>query len=236
MSDVSGDVLQEQIDYYRARAGEYDEWFLRQGRYDRGQALNRQWFTEAAQVREALTAFGPTGHVLELAGGTGLWTQILAETAATLTVVDASAEMLALNQARLAGRHVDYVLADLWTWRPEAHYDAVFFGFWLSHVPPERFDDFWRLVGFCLAPGGRIFFVDSLPDETSTAVDHRLPGETATLTRRLNDGREFQIVKVFYDPLVLEERLHAIGWQVTVQNTPSYFLYGSGTLSEGLAT
>jgi hypothetical protein len=29
-------LLADQIAYYRARAGEYDEWFLRQGRYDRG--------------------------------------------------------------------------------------------------------------------------------------------------------------------------------------------------------
>lgn len=27
-------TLQQQIDYYRARAGEYDQWFYREGRYD----------------------------------------------------------------------------------------------------------------------------------------------------------------------------------------------------------
>ena len=32
--------------YYQARASEYDEWFLRQGRYDRGSAQNAPWFTE----------------------------------------------------------------------------------------------------------------------------------------------------------------------------------------------
>ena len=29
-------LLAEQEDYYRARAGEYDDWFYRRGRYDRG--------------------------------------------------------------------------------------------------------------------------------------------------------------------------------------------------------
>lgn len=29
-------LLAEQLAYYRARAGEYDQWFLREGRYDRG--------------------------------------------------------------------------------------------------------------------------------------------------------------------------------------------------------
>jgi hypothetical protein len=30
-------ILREQADYYRARAPEYDQWWLREGRYDRGQ-------------------------------------------------------------------------------------------------------------------------------------------------------------------------------------------------------
>lgn len=205
---------------------------MRQGRYNRGPELNRQWFAEVAQVREALAAFGPTGRVLELAGGTGLWTQSLADTAASLTVVDASPEMLALNQARLAAHPIKYVLADLWAWRPETRYDVVFFGFWLSHVPPERFDGFWQLVRSCLAPGGRVFLADSLRSESSVAKDHRLSeGDGTTQTRRLNDGREFQIVKVFYDRSALSARLNAAGWRTALHQTPNYFLYGSADSS-----
>src|SRR5437588_4564864 len=96
MSDPAS-LLREQMEYYRARAPEYDEWFLRQGRYDRGPADNRQWFDEAAQVGSMLTAFEPVGRVLELAGGTGLWTRELARFAGRLTVVDSSREMLAIN-------------------------------------------------------------------------------------------------------------------------------------------
>ena len=39
-------LIAEQIAYYRSRAGEYDEWFLRQGRYDHGPELNERWFAE----------------------------------------------------------------------------------------------------------------------------------------------------------------------------------------------
>jgi len=40
-STLESGPLKEQLEYYRARAAEYDQWWLRQGRYDRGAALNR---------------------------------------------------------------------------------------------------------------------------------------------------------------------------------------------------
>ena len=234
-TDDAPDPLREQLDYYRARAAEYDEWWLRQGRYDRGAALNAQWFAEADQVRAALAAFHPAGRVLEFACGTGLWSERLLATAEHLTCLDGSPEMLALNQARLRSPKVDYIQANLFEWRPVAHYDAVFFGFWLSHVPPERFAAFWDLVAACLAPGGRVFFVDSRHEPSSTAVDHRLPErEATTLRRRLNDGREFQIYKLFYEPEDLAARLRDLGWRFEARQTEHYFLYGSGSRVDSL--
>lgn len=226
--DQSG-TLREQLEYYRARAGEYDQWWLRQGRYDRGEGNNSQWFGDAAVVSSALAAFRPAGRVLELACGTGIWTERLLPFASHLTAVDGSSEMLAINAARVQSPVVRRNQADLFTWQPEERYDVVFFGFWLSHVPPERFVEFWELVRSCLAPGGRVFFVDSRYEHTSTAVDHRLPQPEATvLRRRLNDGREFQIYKVFYEPAELAQRLYGLGWRFEVQETGHYFLYGSG--------
>jgi demethylmenaquinone methyltransferase/2-methoxy-6-polyprenyl-1,4-benzoquinol methylase len=82
-----------------------------------------------------------------------------------------------------------------------------------------------------LAPNGRVFFVDSLYNEASTAVDHRLEGPRATTTGRLlNDGREFRIVKVYYRPEELTGRLATLGWRVTARTTESHFLYGHGSL------
>ena len=229
LADMADDaLLVQQIAYYRARAGEYDEWFLRQGRYDRGPEQNRRWFAEVAQVADALRAFGPGGDVLELACGTGIWTERLIAHAASVTAVDSSPEMLALNRARLASLRVRYVQADLFAWQPERRYDVVFFSFWLSHVPLARFAAFWQLVRSCLAPGGRVFFVDSLYSDASTARDHRLEDPAATtLTRRLNDGREFRIVKVFHAPGDLEDRLRALGWHANVKATPHFFLYAT---------
>jgi len=224
-------ILQDQIDYYRARAAEYDEWWFRGGRYDRGAELNARWHADTAAVDAALIdwldARRPR-NVLELASGTGLFTRHLAPRTDHVTALDASSEVLAINRARVGAGNVEYIEADLFTWRPPRRYDAVFFSFWLSHVPPDRFDAFWAMVRQALEPGGAAYLIDSAFDRTSTAKDHVLPGQSdGVVTRRLNDGREFRIVKVFYEPGDLTERLRRVGWDSALDRTANYFIYGS---------
>ncbi len=172
-------LLAEQLDYYRARAGEYDQWWLREGRYDRGPEVNAAWFAQTAELERVLERFGPRGEVLELACGTGLWTRHLVRYADRVTAVDAAAEVLEINRTRVPGEHVSYVQADLFHYEPEpSAYDACVFCFWLSHVPAERFAAFWETVARGLRGNGRVLFIDSARSELSTAADHRSGART----------------------------------------------------------
>ena len=220
--------LDEMIAYYRARAAEYDQWFYRQGRYDRGHAANAQWAAEAAQVAGALDEFGLCGNVLELACGTGIWTRQLLKHADTITAIDASPEMIQINRHKVAGDRVTYVQADLFEWQPQTRFDGIFFGFWLSHVPPQMLGRFWRTVADALRPGGKIFFVDSLPSPTSSAVYHEQPRPGQLHVRKLNDGREFRIVKEFHAPDEIAQAAASAGLRVTIQQTAEYFLFARG--------
>jgi demethylmenaquinone methyltransferase/2-methoxy-6-polyprenyl-1,4-benzoquinol methylase len=225
-------VLTEQLDYYRARAAEYDKWWNREGRFDRGAEANTRWFGETSELEQVLKRFDPRGDVLELACGTGLWTRHLVEYSDALTAVDAAPEVLAINRARVGDAGVRYVEADLFDWAPDQRYDACVFAFWLSHVPEDRFAAFWEMVAGCLKPGGRVLVIDSARTERSTAADHVLPSEGGddTMTRRLDDGREFQIVKRFYDPAELERALAELGWSASVGATAEFFIYGIAEL------
>jgi SAM-dependent methyltransferase len=89
------------------------------------------------EVVAALDAFGPAGDVLELACGPGTWTALLLRHADTVTAVDGSPEMLAIASSRVHDERVRFVRADLFAWRPDRRFDVVFFGFWISHVPPS---------------------------------------------------------------------------------------------------
>jgi trans-aconitate methyltransferase len=219
-------LLDEQIAYYRARAEEYDEWWFRTGRYDRGEEQRRAWFGEVAQLEAALRDARPVGRVLELACGTGLWTRHLVETAESLTAVDASPEVARLNAERVKSPRVRYVQADVFEWQPDSLYDLVFFGFWLSHVPEHRFVDFWRMVWSALRPDGQAFFIDNLFGQEQTAANHKDIDRGGVVERKLNDGRTFNIVKIFYEPAALEKRLGGLGWTGYVRSTGRFFIHG----------
>jgi SAM-dependent methyltransferase len=204
----------EQLAYYRAVAGEYEDHAIDVPGLD--------------ELTMAIDSFRPTGDVLELACGTGIWTERLARAARTVTAVDGAPEMLARARARVCpGARVRFVEAELFTWQPDRRYDDVFFGFWISHVPEERFAAFWSLVAEALQPGGRVFFFD---DNHRTDAELVEGADAPVVQRRLIDGTPFRVIKVPYHPGDLERRLHVLGWNITVTATSGPFYWGTGTL------
>jgi SAM-dependent methyltransferase len=91
-------VLAEQLAYYRALGLDYEDPTI--------------WRSGSAEVVDALDAFRPTGDVLELACGTGLWTRQLLRHATSVTAVDAAPEMLAIAAGRFGEDRVRFVEAD----------------------------------------------------------------------------------------------------------------------------
>ena len=226
-------VLAEQVAYYRKRAGEYDEWWFRTGRYDHGAELNAAWFDDVAEVERALCTHldaAKPSRALELACGTGLFTRWVAPRVGTRLALDASPEVQAINRSRVGAANVDYAIADLFAFRPAERYDFVFMSFWLSHVPEDRFDDFWAMVADALAPGGSAYVIDSGWDLTSSAKNHDRPDRVnGVAARKLNDGSEYRIVKIFHEPDALASRLSRLGWRSHIVHTPRYFIHGAVT-------
>jgi SAM-dependent methyltransferase len=204
-------LLRDQIAYYQARAGEYDAVYSEEQRLARPEHL-----LEGLPVR---------GEVLELACGTGQWTRLLARRARHVTAVDAAPAVLDIARQRVGALPVEFVRADVLTWHPERRFDTVFFGFWLSHVPPARFAGFWQMIGEALAPGGHAIFIDDHPDWRRD--EEELPGQPApAVRRRLDDGSEHRAVKVFYTDRELQTMLADLGWSATVRPVGTNVLIG----------
>ncbi len=230
MSLATDDVLAEQRRYYEARAGEYEDWWYRRGRYSHGAEADRRWFTEIATLERRVERLAPLGSVLELACGTGLWTRRLAARAERLLAVDAAVEVLAIARRKLPDEHVELVRADIFSWEPAERFELAFFSFWLSHVPSELMGAFLAKVERALAPGGRVFLIDSAPSSRASARDHspQHPEHERQL-RRLADGSEFTIVKHWFEPDSLRGLLEEHGWQARVGSTGEFFVYAEAS-------
>jgi SAM-dependent methyltransferase len=210
--------------YYAARTPEYDDWYLRRGRYSHGPVHDAAWQAELDTAGRWLDAQPLRGEIVELAAGTGWWSPLLADKG-ELSLYDVNEEPLDLARERLLahGLKAHLHVRDAWA-EPDRRVDGLFAGFWLSHVPRGRLDDFLSLARRWLKPGGRLAAIDSLPDPQSGAGDQPRPSGDRSV-RRLADGREFEIVKVYYRPDELRAALLRAGFaSAEVTTTGRFFL------------
>jgi len=214
---VTDEVLAEQVDYYRRRAGEYDVT-----------AYGDDVAAARAHIARLVAEMRPAGSVLEIACGTGLWTEALAGWADTVTAIDAAPEMVAIARDRVQSANVSFEVADVFWWRSDTRFDVIFFSAWLSHVPASRFGQFWQLLRGLLAWNGRVLFVDEHVDELGKEA--YIAGQEEVVERRLCDGSTFRVVKNFVDPEELELRLRRMGWECVIRRDGSRWVYGEARL------
>lgn len=204
--------MAEQLDYYRRRAGEYDETAYG----DVGVARPR--------IERLVGQLRPAGRVLEIACGTGVWTAALAGWADTVTAVDAAPETMEIARERVRSPNVTFEVADIFSWDRAGRFDVIFFSAWLSHVPTSRFDEFWELLRRLVDGNGRVLFIDEHVDERPK--ESYVAGRDEIVERRLRDGRAFRVVKNFVHPEQVELRLRRLGWDCEVRRDGNDWIYG----------
>ena len=186
--------------YYAERAKEYDAIYLKPERQDDIRLL-------AAQLEKLLA----DRSVLEVACGTGYWTQFFGRSATSVTATDYNKEVLEIAKGRLADlSNVVLAQADAFhVGELGEGFNAGFAGFWWSHLEKGRVDSF--LDGFhrAIVPGGRVVFADNLyVPGSSTPISRTDANGNTYQTRHLQDGRSFEVLKNFPSE---EEFRHAIG-------------------------
>ncbi len=175
--------------YYAARAREYERI------YDKPE---RQ--PDLRRLEALLPDLMAGRRVLELACGTGYWTQFLAPRATGVVAVDASAETLEIAATKqLPPQRVQFHVADVYD-LPEklGQFDGVFAGFWWSHVLKRDRARFLESLDRRLLPGARVALLDNRYVEGSNTPITRRDEEGNTYqTRRLDDGSEHLVLKNF---------------------------------------
>ena len=221
-------ILEETKEYYRQRASQFADWHRHTGKYDGGLALDQSYLDEAQILFDALEADCLRGNVLEIASGTGIWTEAVIKTASAVTALDSSEEMLERCKSRLgANPKIRYVVADFFDWSPDQRYDALTFSFMISHVPASKLDEFVLKLSRSLRHGGRTFFVDQQTQAMKYEELDQPGGEVAW--RTLENGKRFQVFKHFYTPEEIQKSFLAHEISIKITNTPNHFFYAQGT-------
>jgi SAM-dependent methyltransferase len=176
-------------DYYADRAAEYDEVYRKPERQD-----------DIARLKQLLPPLVAGKRVLEIAAGTGYWTQVLAGTAAEIMATDLNAETIAIAAQR------DYGAAPVALRTADAYrldtvpgeFDLVFCGFWWSHVARADISPFLAGIRGRTGKGVQLVLVDNryVPG-SSTPVSRTGPDGDTYQRRRLADGREYEVLKNF---------------------------------------
>ena len=202
--------------YYAKRAAEYERF------YDKPE---RQ--AEYAALRERVAGLLAGRRVLELACGTGYWTKVMSATAREVTALDFNQEMLDVAGSKnLPKDKVAFGIGDAYA-LPDLgrRHDALFAGFWWSHVLLQDLDSFLRGAVDAVAPGALIVFLDNrFVEGSNTPVSRRDAQGNGYQPRALDDGSIYEVLKNFPDDAELLRRASAHGTQAKVENFKYFWL------------
>jgi SAM-dependent methyltransferase len=202
--------------YYAQRAAEYERIYAKPERQADLRVLE-------ARVRKMLAG----RKVLELACGTGYWTQVVASSAVRVTSVDINEEVLQIARSKnYPENKIEFVCHDCYS-PPDfgRTHDALFAGFWWSHVPLEKLDGFLDAAVRSVAPGALMAFLDNRYVEgSSTPVSRRDAQGNSYQARRLDDGSAHEVLKNFPAEGELIQRASRHGWGANVDLLEHYWL------------
>lgn len=213
---LAGKIEAAMAAYYARRAAEYDLIFDKPERQDDLRAL-RSFVAETFEGRD----------VLEIACGTGYWTQVLASSAASVTAVDINHEVLEIARARpIPWANVEFWREDVYALpRFSRLFSGGLAGFWWSHVPKARLRSFLTGLHHALAPGAPMVFLDNaFVEGGSTPISRRDADGNSYQKRTLRDGSTYEVLKNFPTEEELRHALDGLASDVKIGFLPHFWI------------
>ena len=176
-------------DYYAKRASEYDSIYQKPER----QTNLKQLQTMVANTFDGL-------DLLEIACGTGYWTQFACRSAKSIVATDYSEEVLAIARVKAYGDcPVTFVKADAYNLNEvDGPFSAALVCFWWSHMPISKLNDFLQVLHSKLCKGATVIVLDNRYVEGNSTQISRTDDEGNTYQiRMLSDGSNHEVLKNF---------------------------------------
>ena len=213
---MRGSVTPSLESYYAKRAGEYERIYEKAERQD-----------ELEWLRGRVPKLFAGRRVLEIACGTGYWTQFIAKPAVHVIATDINEPVLEIAREKPFPRgRVDFLKTDAFTLEGvPSGCDAAFAGFWWSHVRKSALGPWLALLSRHLAPGAVVGILDNRHVEGSSSPVTRRDAEGNTYQERpLITGETQEVLKNFPHGAELAAALRPFAGEATLEETQYYWL------------
>lgn len=214
---------QDLVSYYSDRAKEYEKVYLNpaeQGDLQTAEKIFQDIFANKT--------------VLEIACGTGYWTERIAKTATSILATDINESVIEIARSRQE-ENINFAIADMFDFSSEKKFDAVFGGFIWSHILLQNLDEFLKRVKSLLCSKGTVVFIDG---NAVAGTNHDLKNITKIdkfgntfQTRKLENGSSHLVLKNFPTKEFLYQKLSKIATDIKFINLDYYWIV-SGELAE----
>jgi demethylmenaquinone methyltransferase/2-methoxy-6-polyprenyl-1,4-benzoquinol methylase len=166
------------VSYYKFRAEEYEKIYSKPERHED--------LKSAATILQEIFA---DKQVLEIACGTGYWTEKIAATATSIFATDINESVINIaKQKDLSNKKVSFGIADIYNFNHSHKFESLFGGFIWSHILLQDLDKFLSTVNRLVSPGSTVVFMDN----------NYVDGSNLPITERDENGNSFQNRKLRY--------------------------------------
>jgi SAM-dependent methyltransferase len=182
---------------------------------------------DLSKVRDRIAQLVRGKSVLELACGTGYWTEVIAATAERVLATDILDEMIEraqrrrLPEGKISFRRVDGL--DL----PEdlGAFSCVFIGFWWSHLKRDEQDALLAQLRARLGPDVTLILLDDAYVEGSSTTIARTDAQGNTYEIVATpDGERFELPKNYPADSALRKRLGGDVREIRIERLTYYWL------------
>ena len=202
--------------YYARRASEYERIYDKPERQE-----------ELAWLRERVPQLFRGRTVLEVACGTGYWTQYIATAAKRVYACDINEPVLDIAREKpIPPGKASFFKADAVALDGiPSGCNAAFAGFWWSHVKKSELALFVKNLSLRLEPGAVVAILDNSFAAGSSTPISRTDAEGNTYQmRKLASGDEYEVLKNFPSSLELTEAVRGVAREAHLESLTYYWL------------
>lgn len=216
-------------EYYDERAPEYDEIYTGGGP---ASISDPNAYQEEVRIISSLLPKYIYGKHLDLACGTGFWLPFYERNCFAITLVDQSEPMISECFQKIKKLGIEsktkIICADLFNYTFKQNmYDSALIGFLISHLISAQEQYLFDILRRILKQKGRFTIIDSIWNEERAITRNK----TGVQKRVLNDGREFEIYKRYFEKKDFDFLAEKYGLNFTVIHEGRAFIAAVGNVA-----